>query len=138
MISWTPTNAQVGPNSVAVRVRDVASAEATQTFTITVANTNDPPVVTSTPVTSATAKAAYSYDVDATDPDLGDTLAYSLTVAPAGMTINATTGLISWTPTVRRSVRNCLCPRPGRRDGHRHTEFFGPSRRCEPRATRSC
>ena len=42
------------------------------------ANTNDAPTITSTPVTAATEDAAYSYDVNATDPD-GDTLTYSLT-----------------------------------------------------------
>ena len=37
----------------------------------------------------------YSYQVMATDPD-GDTLTYSLKTAPAGMTVNPTTGQISW------------------------------------------
>jgi VCBS repeat-containing protein len=100
VISWTPTNAQVGANSVTVRVRDVALAEATQSFTVTVANTNDAPTITSTPVTTGSVGAAYTYDVNATDPDVGDTLTYALTTAPTGMTINATTGVISWTPTL--------------------------------------
>lgn len=30
---------------------------------------------------------------------MGDTLTFSLTIRPAGMTINSTTGLINWTPT---------------------------------------
>ncbi len=38
--------------------------------------------------------------MDATDTDLGDTQTYSLDVAPAGMTIDATTGVIAWTPTM--------------------------------------
>jgi hypothetical protein len=59
---------------------------------------NQPPRITSTPVTTATAGQAYSYDVDATDPDSGDTLVYSLTIAPSGMSINPGSGLISWTP----------------------------------------
>ena len=41
---------------------------------------------------------AYAYDVNATDPD-EDTLTYSLTVNPTGMTIVSTTGVIGWTPT---------------------------------------
>jgi hypothetical protein len=41
----------------------------------------------------------YSYDVDATDDDNGDTLSYFLDTAPAGMTINSGSGLIQWTPT---------------------------------------
>ena len=59
---------------------------------------NHAPVITSTAVTSATKDEPYSYNVNATDSD-GDTLTYSLTTNPSGMTINFTTGLIAWTPT---------------------------------------
>ena len=37
----------------------------------------------------------YTYQIKAIDPD-GDVLTYSLKVAPAGMTINSSTGLIQW------------------------------------------
>lgn len=56
------------------------------------------PVITSMPVTTATADILYSYDVDAIDPDVGDTLTYSLSTKPANMTINPATGLILWQP----------------------------------------
>ncbi|MBU4349414.1 PKD domain-containing protein, partial [bacterium] len=60
---------------------------------------NYPPVITSTPVTSATKDEPYSYDVNATDAD-GDTRTYSLaTTKPSGMIINSSTGLITWMPT---------------------------------------
>jgi len=59
---------------------------------------NAPPSITSTAITAATVGQPYSYDVNATDPDAGDVLTYSLDVFPAGMTINGTSGLISWTP----------------------------------------
>jgi RHS repeat-associated protein len=58
-----------------------------------------PPTITSTPVTSATAEQLYVYDVEATDPDAGDLLTFSLDAFPADMTINASTGLIQWTPS---------------------------------------
>jgi RHS repeat-associated protein len=61
---------------------------------------NQPPAITSAPVTTAAEGQAYSYDVSATDPDTGDTLTFSLTVAPFGMTIDPTTGGIQWTPEV--------------------------------------
>jgi hypothetical protein len=99
VIQWTPTNAQVGDNAVVVQVQDQAPATDTQSFTITVANVNDPPNITSTPDTTATQDVLYTYDVDATDPDVGDTLTYSFTTSPAGMTINSSTGVIQWTPT---------------------------------------
>ena len=66
--------------------------------TIPPATENDPPVITSEPITSAEVNQLYSYDIEATDAD-GDTLTYSLTTKPSGMTINLSTGLISWTPT---------------------------------------
>ncbi|MBI3245681.1 MAG: VCBS repeat-containing protein [Deltaproteobacteria bacterium] len=59
---------------------------------------NQPPQITSAPVVAAAEGQAYSYDVDATDPDAGDTLTFSLTVAPFGMTIDPNTGVMQWTP----------------------------------------
>lgn len=56
------------------------------------------PTITSIPVTTATQGVSYSYDVNATDPDVGDVLTYSLDIKPAGMSINAASGLIAWTP----------------------------------------
>ncbi len=48
------------------------------------------------------AQGTYAYDVEATDPD-GDAVAYSLDVAPPGMTINAANGLINWPVTSREA-----------------------------------
>ncbi|MGH8522931.1 MAG: DUF4038 domain-containing protein [Gammaproteobacteria bacterium] len=70
---------------------------ATVTVNVDVRHTNQAPQITSSSVTTATVGVAYSYDVEATDPD-GDALSYSLGVAPAGMTINGRSGLITWTP----------------------------------------
>lgn len=55
------------------------------------------PTITSSAITSATEDVLYTYDVDASDPET-DTISYSLTTAPSGMTINSSSGLISWTP----------------------------------------
>ena len=60
---------------------------------------NHDPSIASSPITTASVGQPYAYDVDATDADAGDTLTYSLTQAPSGMTINAATGLIAWTPS---------------------------------------
>lgn len=59
---------------------------------------NQAPSISSAAITVATVGVPYSYDVDATDADL-DTLTFSLMVAPAGMTIDSSSGLISFTPT---------------------------------------
>ncbi len=59
---------------------------------------NHPPQITSSPVTTAKEGQAYRYQVQASDPDSGDILTYTLTTQPAGMSMNST-GLITWTPT---------------------------------------
>mgnify|MGYP001169426471 CR=1 FL=1 len=60
--------------------------------------TNGAPIITSTAKTSSIVDEQYSYDVDATDPD-GDTLTYSLTTSPTGMSISSSSGLITYTPS---------------------------------------
>jgi hypothetical protein len=54
------------------------------------------PTITSSPVRAAVVNSPYSYQVlSAANPQA----TYSLTTAPADMTINTNTGLITWTPT---------------------------------------
>jgi hypothetical protein len=55
------------------------------------------PVITTTPILTAKENVPYTYAVESFDGD-GDQVSYSLTTAPGGMTINAATGVISWTP----------------------------------------
>ena len=49
-------------------------------------------------VASAPVATLFTYDAKASDAD-GDTLTYSLTSAPQGASINAQTGVVSWSPT---------------------------------------
>ncbi|MBA7575937.1 hypothetical protein ES695_05900 [Candidatus Atribacteria bacterium 1244-E10-H5-B2] len=65
---------------------------------------NQPPVITSSPVETATVGVDYTYNVVATDPNTGDVLTYSLDGEPTGMVINGTSGKITWTPTATGSV----------------------------------
>jgi len=61
---------------------------------------NHSPIITFIHNDTAFVDVAYTYDVDAADPDVGDILTYSLTgSSPEGMTIDPTTGVINWTPT---------------------------------------
>src|SRR5205807_2338403 len=84
-------------HSVTLRVSDGRGGTATQAFVINVTQEpgNHPPVIVSTPVTTALQGQPYTYQVKAIDPDK-DPLTYSLTSAPAGMVIDSITGLISW------------------------------------------
>ena len=98
LIDWTPTNSQVGEQTVTVIVTDLGGLTATQPLTIIVTNVNGAPSFTSDPILNTTAELLYSYNVDAVDDDLGDILTYSLFVSPINMSIDGVTGLIEWTP----------------------------------------
>ncbi len=96
LISWTPINTQVGPNNVSIQVSDGNGGTDTQNFTIVVANSN--PTITSSPVVSVTEDSLYTYDVNS-DEDGEGAISYLLLLLPSGMSINSTTGVITWTPT---------------------------------------
>jgi len=99
LIKWTPTIE--GDYAVIVKVSD-GDLDIIQSFTIVVGEPepieNNPPEIISSAITSGKVGVAYTYDVNATDPE-GDVLTYCLTEKPLGMSIVATTGIISWTPT---------------------------------------
>ena len=63
----------------ALLVTDSGGKTATQSFGITVANTNDAPSFTSTPVLVGAQGAPYVYQVTTTDTDVGDTRAITAT-----------------------------------------------------------
>ncbi|MCC7386416.1 MAG: PKD domain-containing protein [Deltaproteobacteria bacterium] len=102
LVSWTPSPLQVAPQAVELRVTDLGGLTTTQSFTIVVLNVNDPPVVSSAPVTSAEQDVIYSYHAAASDFDAGDAARFVLERAPAGMTVDPSSGLVSWTPTFRQ------------------------------------
>jgi hypothetical protein len=79
--SGTPANADVGTLVITVSASDGHGAPATDTFSITVANTNDAPTLHA-PLADkgATAGSVFNFQVAAntfTDVDLGDTLSFS-------------------------------------------------------------
>ena len=69
-LTGTPTNAEVGEHSIELYVSDGELGDE-QPFTIVVANTNDAPSFTSTPLTEAFEDTLYIYHVTTTDPDNG-------------------------------------------------------------------
>ena len=99
----------------------------TATVNITIDGVNDAPTITSTPVTTATEDELYTYDVEAVDPDIGDTLTFSLDVAPTGMTIDATSGLIQWTPANAQVGSNAVATRVIDAGGLFDTQSFSVS-----------
>ena len=96
VISWTPTT--IGNYEVTVEVSDGKLSDI-QNFFITVSEPlNQAPVITPIPDATITEGETFTYPVEATDPE-GDVMTYSLSTFPDGMTINPSTGVISWTPT---------------------------------------
>ena len=59
---------------------------------------NRPPVLGAIGNKSGPPGSAITFTATATDPDAGQTRTFSLTGAPAGATINSSTGAFSWTP----------------------------------------
>ncbi len=98
MLTYTADKDFCGVDSFSYTVSDGKGGTNTATVELTVEAVNDSPVITSKPVTTTRVWSSYSYDVNAKDPDTGDTLIYSLTDKPDGMTIDPNTGLIEWRP----------------------------------------
>ena len=105
VVSGTPTTA--GAFSYTIQVSD-GFVTTPQSFTVTVTQ-NHAPVIPTTPVPAATENSIYTYAVAATDSD-GDTLNYTLTGAPGGMTISAA-GVISWLPSYTQAGSHTLTVR---------------------------
>jgi len=97
-LTYTPKANFYGTDTFTYTVTDRAGEKDTATVTIEVSGANDPPVITSKPVTKAMVGVLYSYNVLAEEPDKEDTLTYSLIAQPAGMKIDSLTGLIQWMP----------------------------------------
>ena len=105
VLSGTPENDDVGIHNIILNsaiVQQVADdVNLAQEFTITVANTNDTPIVSTAIADASTNEdAVYSYDASANfaDVDSGDTATYTVSDNPTWMTIDSATGILSGTP----------------------------------------
>jgi hypothetical protein len=103
-MTWTPTEAQ-GPstNPVALVITDngVPSLSATQTFNLIVREVNTTPVLTAITDQILSPGETLEMTVQATDDDFpANDLAFTLDPgAPTGMTLDPTSGLLSWAPS---------------------------------------
>ena len=98
LITGTPTTA--GSNSVTVTAKDTTGATGSASFTWTINSaTGNTVTVTNPGSQTGTVGTAVSLQIHATDSASGQTLTYSATGLPAGLSISSTTGLITGTPT---------------------------------------
>ncbi len=102
-LDWTPNVNQIGAHPVLVRASDGKGGIASQPFTLVVRADNEPPTITTIPPVVAKVDREYRYDLDAIDPE-GAPLLYAFRESPAGMQIDAETGLIQWTPSTAGSA----------------------------------
>jgi hypothetical protein len=97
--SWTPTEAQ-GPGSFTfdICVNDGIVSDC-ETITVTVSEVNTAPVLDPIGSQSATTGELLTFSASASDGDLpANSLAYALAGAPAGASIDPTSGAFTWTP----------------------------------------
>ncbi len=103
VFTWTPTEAQgPGTYSITIRVTDNSAPplSATNTFTVTVTETNAAPILTTIPNYSVHAGSLLNFTNSASDSDVPtNTLVFSLTNSPVGASINSSSGIFSWTPS---------------------------------------
>ena len=99
MLSGTPALPDTGNSVVIVTVTDPLGLTDKDTIRFSVFK-NLPPRLTQIPDASVKATVRFSYQAVGSDPD-GDTLRYSLKVAPGWMNVEPLTGLIAGTPSVQ-------------------------------------
>ena len=94
-ILYVPDAGQEGEHPVRVGVRDLAGLEAVQSYTLRVGRTYQPPRFTSSPDRRAVYGTVYQYQATA-EGDPQATLSFDVFLAPQGLTIDAQSGLVSW------------------------------------------
>jgi Bacterial Ig domain/Putative Ig domain len=103
IISWQTTEAD-GPGTYAVTTvvtdNGTPPLSATNSFTVTVNEINSAPNLTVPSDQTINELTTLSVSASATDSDIpANVLTFSLISSPSGMSINPTSGAISWTPT---------------------------------------
>jgi len=93
------TTKTAGTSSVTVTGTDSTGPSGSATFTWNIGTTSNTVTVTNPGSQAGTVGTAASLQIAATDSASGQTLTYSATGLPAGLSISSTTGLISGTPT---------------------------------------
>jgi hypothetical protein len=96
VFNWTPDNANVYSN-VTFGVTDGKSTPVTETINITINAVNHPPVLGPIGNKTGSVGQPLSFTITASDAD-HDTLTYSASNLPGGVSFNTSTGVFNWTP----------------------------------------
>jgi len=95
-LSWIPDNSQAGNYSVTISASD-GSLSDSETFTITIGNANEAPVLGVIGSQTVPENSLLSFVVSASDSE-NDSLAFSVANLPAGASFDAGQQRFSWTP----------------------------------------
>jgi uncharacterized repeat protein (TIGR03803 family) len=98
--SFKPAANYSGKDSFTFNVSVGCVSSLSAKVNITVTPVADTPVLAPIGNKSVVKNTALTFTATATDADKGGTLTFTLIGAPAGASINATTGAFTWTPTV--------------------------------------
>lgn len=98
-LSGTPSNANVGTHWFNITVTDGDGGSDRRMFTLRVDNINDAPTIITTPPHMVVKEQRYSTTFQAVDIDGDVALTWNLSVGPDWLSINATTGELSGTPS---------------------------------------
>lgn len=104
-----PAGSSAGsPYTITARVTDTSLLFDEETFDVTVRPVNRPPVVTNPGAQATAEEDSVNLPIVATDPDsgFGDVLRYSMSGAPPGLSIHATTGVITGTIPLGASLQS--------------------------------
>ncbi|KAF7771211.1 hypothetical protein PCIT_a4271 [Pseudoalteromonas citrea] len=98
-LSGTPGNSDVGTYAgISISVSDGQQTATLPSFTLTVNNVNDAPIISGSPALSVLQDEPYSFTPQASDED-STSLSFTIVGQPQWSTFNNTTGILSGTPS---------------------------------------
>jgi hypothetical protein len=99
LLTGTPGASNIGTfTNIVISVSDGKASTPLPAFSITVASSNTPPVISGTPPTTATVGTQYTFTPTASDANAGTTLTFSITNKPSWATFTTSTGRLQGTP----------------------------------------
>lgn len=96
-VRWIPTKDQLGVQLVKLRATDLIGNTTEQSFNIAVRSSSIVPTISSAPPAGIGVGQTFVYPVQLSNPSQSP-IFFSLPIRPAGMQINASSGVITWTP----------------------------------------
>jgi len=104
-LAWRPNLEQIGAHEIVLRASDGRGGVALHSFTLEVTLPNTAPVLISTLPPSARVGLLYTLQLEAQDAE-GQAIFFSATNAPSGFDLNATNGVLTWTPVLEQVGTN--------------------------------